>query len=387
MIKKLFTLFLFGTFLLYSGTKLDIFPKSSSSLVSTIDNVIKNGWCRANNELRGYFGENDLLFQKNLKQVMTTPLEEYSDEEYIRENILAYTNSSIDFEEIGLPSRLTEEKHLEYLKSSIKYDLKWPKYKRFIDIYEYQYAFAYIKFLESKNRLSESYQLYMMIIARLRYIDDTLPKNTINGIKKIVTAATLKLSLRESLQHQYYSEKQKEALYGSLLSLFQLDEGYYNATLQEKKRVDLAYMRITVVDTEKFETFLENNHIEFEEEIFKDFDKNTLQTYFEDKKLIEKALGLYSKKIDIAINDIQNLKTHNDYTRLDNKYKKEIAQSGENFHVKIGSEKKYHLSKKEFLEIAEWAMFAFGRFWSAGKVKRDYIKAIEENQKFLKLFK
>ena len=110
---------------------------------------------------------------------------------------------------------------------------------------------------------------------RLAYIDKTIVKNFINGIKKIVINQRLKNALKESVLHNYYTKTQKDILIARLNAILMLNESYWEEIMLEEKRVALAYMRIAVMDVKTFEDFLQRNNAEFEEELFEDIDRNT----------------------------------------------------------------------------------------------------------------
>ena len=123
---KIFKVFLLFSFVVWAEVKLDM-PDIQSNVV---EDVIKHGWKKADDDLKVLFQTKGTRFLEAFNILVKKPLKEQSDEEYLRENILSYSKpSSIEPEEYGLPPRVGEEKHLKLLKLTIKYDLKFMKYK------------------------------------------------------------------------------------------------------------------------------------------------------------------------------------------------------------------------------------------------------------------
>ena len=290
-------------------------------------------------------------------------------------------------EEYGLPPKVTEKEHLKLLKLTIKYDLKFMKYKRFFDRDTYSYVMAYVKLLENRKEFSKAYNLYILVMNRLLYIDKTIDINMINGVYKIVFNEVLKNSLKESFAHKYYSKEQMSNLLNKLKVILMLNEDYWEQMMQEEKRQSLAYMRIAVIHVKTFEEFLQRHHAEYEKEMFEDLDKKTLKKFFEDKEVMEKTLAVFENKINEVLDKLKLVKNYNEYLALDKQYKNEVLIYGEKLLKKIGKGNKYRFTKEEFTEVVGEAMFAYRKSWKIGKRKLDFLETLEQNKKFLKTLK
>jgi len=379
---KIIKLFLLLSFGLWADFKLDI-PNIQSNVV---DDVVKGGWEKADDNLKLLFSTKGSKLINDFYTLVTKPLKEQSDEDYLRESILAYSEPSmIEPEEFGLPPRITEDKHLKLLKLTIKYDLKFMKYKRIFERDTYSYLMAYIKFLEDKKMLTQAYDLYMKVIDRLVYIDNTVDITMLNAIRKIVFNSIIINALKESISHKYYTDRQIAEISTRLRSILMLDEKYWEQVMLEEKRTSLAYMKIAVLEVENFEEFLEG--IDQEKlakfNIFKDLDYMTLKKYFENKSVIKKVLDKFSRKIDIHLEALKKVKIEEDFLNLEKNYKNDIERRTKSFKKKIGEGNQYKLSEKEFIDLALDIMFGYSRSWKMGKTKMDFIQTIEKNKIFL----
>ena len=381
---KIIKLFLLLSFVLWADTKLDM-PDIRSNI---IDDVVKYGWEKADSNLKVLFEEKGSKFIENFIKLSKEPLKEKSDEEYLRENILSYSEpSGIEPEEYGLPPKVDEEKHLKLLKLTIKYDLKYMKHKRVFERDTYSYLMAYIKYLENNKEFTKAYDLYISVMSRLLYIDNTVDITVLNGIRKIVFNSIVVSAIKESASHKYYTKEQMDELVRHLKMILMLDERYWEQMMLEEKRVGLAYMKIAVIEVETFEEFVDGIEKEKldDSEILKNLDYVTLKKYFEDKVVMEVALEIFSKKIDRYLLKLRNVKTHDDYLKLETENKKYIEVYFDEFDKKIGEKNKYKLSKQEFIDFASEIMHGYSRLWEMGKNKNDYIKTINKNKKFIEL--
>ena len=381
---KIIKLFLLLSFGLWADTKLDM-PDIRSNI---IDDVVKYGWEKADSNLKLLFEEKGTKFIENFLKDSKKSLKEQSDEEYLLENILSYSEpSGIEPEEYGLPLKVDEEKYLKYLKLTIKYDLKFMKYKRVFERDTYSYLMAYIKYLENKKEFTKVYDLYIKVLDRLVYIDKIVDKTMLNAIRKIVFNAIVKNALKESISHDYYTKQQIKQLDARLKMILMLSESYFEEIMLDEKRQSLAYMKIAVLEVENFEEFIDNMGQEKvrNSEIFEDLDYVTLKKYFENKDIMQKVLYVFSKKIDEHLNKLRTIKNNDDYLKLEDKYKKTIEKRLEKFEKRIGKKNKYKLSQQEFIDYASDAMFGYSRSWKIGKNKRDFIITIEKNKKFIEL--
>jgi hypothetical protein len=379
---KIIKLFLLFSFVLWADIKLDM-PNIRSN---TVDNVVKYGWKKVDNNLKVLFEEKGTNFIENFVKLSERPLKEQSDEEYLRKNILSYSVPSIiDPEEYGLPPKVDEEKHLKVLNLTIKYDLKYMKYKRIFERDTYNYLMAYIKLLENNKEFFKAYDLYIRVINRLFYIDNTLDITVLNGIRKIVFNSIVVNAVKESVAQKYYTKEQIDELARHLKMILMIDEHYWEQMMLEEKRVTLAYMKIAVIEVETFEEFIDGIEKEKldDSEIFNNLDYSILKKYFEDKVVMEAALEIFSKKIDRYLLKLSDVKTHDDYLKLETEYKKYIEAYFEGFDKKIGENNKYKLSKQEFIDIASEVMYGYSKIWKMGKSKMDYVRTINENKKFI----
>jgi hypothetical protein len=378
-ILKLFLLLILG---LWADVQLDM-PNIQSNVVN---DVIKGGWEKADDDLRLLFSTKGSKFINDFYSLVEKPLKEQSDEAYLRESILAYSEPSmIEPEEFGLPPRVTEDKHLKLLKLTIKYDLKFMKYKRIFERDTYSYLMAYVKFLEDKKMFTQAYDLYMKVIDRLVYVDKTVDITMLNAIRKIVFNSIIINAFKESTSHKYYTDKQIAEISTRLRSILMLDEKYWEQVMLEEKRRSLAYIKIAVLEVENFEEFLEGVDQEklAESNIFKDLDYVTLKKYFENKRVMRKSLDEFSKKIDSHLEALKKVKVEEDFLNLEKNYKKDIEIRTEKFEKKVGEGNKYKLSEKEFIDFASEIMYGYSRFWKKGRNKTDFIQIIEKNKIFL----
>ena len=252
---KILKVFLLFSFVVWAEVKLDM-PDIQSNVVK---NVIEHGWKKADDDLKVLFQTKGTRFLETFNVLVNKSLKEQSDEEYLRENILSYSKPlSIEPEEYGLPPRVSEEKHLKLLKLTIKYDLKFMKYKRFFERDTYSYLMAYIKFLENKKEFKKAYDLYIRVLDRLVYIDKTVDKSMLNAIRKMVFNSIVKNALKESMSHNYYTKQQIEQLGTRLKMILMLNESYFEEMMLDEKRQSLAYMKIAVLEVENFEEFIDN---------------------------------------------------------------------------------------------------------------------------------
>ena len=379
---KIIKLFLLLSFGLWADTKLDM-PDIGSN---TIHDVVKNGWGKADSNLKVLFEQKGTKFIENFVKLSEEPLKEQSDEEYLRENILSYSEPSIiEPEEYGLPPKVDEEKHLKLLKLTIKYDLKYMKHKRVFERDAYSYLMAYIKYLENNKEFTKAYDLYVKVLDRLVYIDKIVDKTMLNAIRKMVFNSIVKNALKESISHNYYTKQQIKQLDARLKMILMLNESYFEEIMLDEKRQSLAYMKIAVLEVEKFEEFIDNMGQEKvrNSEIFEDLDYVTLKKYFENKDIMQKVLYVFSKKIDEHLNKLRTIKNNDNYLKLEAKYKKTIEKRLEKFEKRIGKKNQYKLSQQEFIDYASDAMFGYSRSWKMGKSKMDYIKTINKNKKFI----
>lgn len=365
--------------LVYGETKLDIPPIKCN----TVDNVIKGEWKMSDLKLQEFLIQNGDEFIKDFTILASTPLKEQSDAEYIRESVLSYSEYTGGILGDTTFPVMSEDKHLEMLKASIKHDLKYPKYKRLLEIDAYSYMFAYIKFLEDQKKFNDAYNLYIIVMERLAYIDKTVVKNFINGIKKIVINQRLKNALKESVLHNYYTKTQKDILIDRLKAILMLNESYWEEIMLEEKRVALAYMRIAVMDVKTFEDFLQRNNAEFEEELFEDIDRNTLKKFFENKEIMNSALNVFATKIDEVLEKLKIINTQDNYLNMEEQCIKESKGYGDTLAKKVGEGNKYRFEKQEFIEAAGEMMFAYSRSCKMGKSKTDYIISITKNKEFI----
>lgn len=314
---KLVKLFLLFSLVVWADVKLDM-PNIKSSVV---EDVIKHGWEKADDTLKLLFETKGEKFIDAFKLLAKTPLIEQSNEAYLRESILAYSEPlMIEPEEFGLPPKVTEDKYLKQLKLTIKYDLKYMKFKRVFERDTYSYLMAYIKFLENKKEFLKAYELYIDVIDRLFYIDKTVDITMLNGIRKIVFESIVVNALKESMSHNYYTKQQMKELSTRLQMVLMLNEDYWEQMMLEEKRTSLAYMKIAVIEVEDFEEFVDGIDKEKlnDSEIFKNLDYTILKKYFEDKTVMEIALTLFSKKIDTHLAKLRDVKNDKDYARLEN---------------------------------------------------------------------
>ncbi len=381
---KIVKLFLLLCLVVWADTKLNM-PNIKSSVV---ENVVKYGWEKADDSLKLLFETKGEKFVDDFKLLAKKPLVEQSDEEYLRESILAYSEPSmIEPEEFGLPPRVTEDKYLKQLKLTIKYDLKYMKFKRVFERDTYSYLMAYVKFLENKREFLKAYALYIDVIDRLSYIDKTVDITMLNGIRKLVFESIAVNAVKESVSHNYYTKQQINELSTRLQMVLMLNEDYWEQIILEEKRVSLAYMKIAVIEVKTFEEFVDgiDKAKLNDSEIFKNLDYMILKKYFEDKTVMEMALTLFSKKIDAHLVKLRDVKNDKDYARLENEYKQYIESYFNDFDKKIGENNKYKLSKKEFIDLASEAMYGFSMSWEMGKSKGDFIETIQKNKKFIEL--
>ena len=381
---RIVILFLLLSFGLWADVKLDM-PNIKSSVV---ENVVKYGWEKADDRLKLLFETKGEKFVDNFKLLAKKPLIEQSDEEYFRESILAYSEPfMIEPEEFGLPPKVTEDKHLKLLKLTIKYDLKYMKFKRVFETDTYSYLMAYVKFLENKNEFLKAYELYIDVIDRLSYVDKTVDITLLNGIHEIIFNSIVVNAVKESVSHNYYTKQQLNELSTRLQMVLMLNEDYWEQIMLEEKRVSLAYMKIAVIEVKTFEEFIDgiDKAKLNDSEIFKNLDYTILKKYFEDKTVMEMALTLFSKKIDAHLAKLRDVKNDKDYVRLENEYKQYIESYFDEFDKKIGENNKYKLSKKEFIDLASEAMYGFSMSWKMGKSKGDFIETIQKNKKFIEL--
>jgi len=353
---KIIKLFLLLSFGLWADVKLDM-PNIKSSVV---ENVVKYGWKKADDRLKLLFETKGEKFVDDFKLLAKKPLIEQSDEEYLRESILAYSEPSmIEPEEFGLPPKVTEDKHLKLLKLTIKYDLKYMKFKRVFETDTYSYLMAYVKFLENKKEFLKAYKLYIDVIDRLSCVDKTVDITLLNGIHKIIFNSIVVNAVKESVSHNYYTKQQLNELSTRLQMVLMLNEDYWEQIMLEEKRVSLAYTKIAVIEVKTFEEFIDgiDKAKLNDSEIFKNLDYTILKKYFEDKTVMEMALTLFSKKIDAHLAKLRDVKNDKDYVRLENEYKQYIESYFDEFDKKIGENNKYKLSKKEFIDLASEAMY------------------------------
>ena len=348
---------------------------------NTIHDVIYNGWKSSDKALNDYFRSTSQDFFIQIKKSLKSTLIKKTNEEYIREQILEMDNNDMDPEKYGLPARASEEEYLKMLKLTIKYDLNYSPYKNRMSIEDLQYVFAYVKWLEHKKDFKHSYEIYILLLENLQYLDKTIKHNFLNGIKKMVINSYLKNSVKESFIHNYYVPRQKKKIYTLLSSLLMHDESYWDTILKEEKRVSLAFTKISFLDELDFEKFIHKNSVD--DSIFDDINRLTLKKYFEDKKIMNKVIIAYAKKYDAMLKKMQQVTTNEEYLGLEKRYKSQITKYFDMLKKRTDTQKPYQPSSDEFIDAAALGIFGYYQVWRAGRSKPDFLQTIEKNIKYL----
>lgn len=391
---KIIKIFLLLSLTLWSQT----LPKTPKCIeYKTIKNVLSKGWEYSDQNLTKWVEKDGETFLEEFKKMITTPLRQLTDKEYLEKEMESYEYIKKTSQELNYDIR-NKSDYIKRQKQLMKHGIYYGNYTNRVYLGIYRYALILIKHFENQQKYSESFKLYMLLLERLISDIEIHGKTFFEITMWRFKEEELFLSLNNSLQNNKYTQEQREMFSQYLFKLLAINKSIFIEIIQYERKLNLAYLQIELIENKSF-----NDHIKHDTKFYKNaiksLDRKTLKSYFEDKKLMQKLIDTYMQKLDEIFSklvDMDDKVSLNNYTeKLPEYYDKLSYLDRARLFLLYGLDKvglpslsktlQYKFNEDEFVEVVSDFMILSGKPWVFGKYKFEWEEIVRQNEKLLDL--
>jgi len=370
------------------------FPKCIE--YSNYKQVVENDWTCADKHIKKFIDHNATNYVNAFMELVTQPLILETDKEYIEDQLKRHRKylkwnltkgGDIPFENM--------HDYKKRLHKEIKYHIyNFDRYKNTIDATAYRGVYLYIKYLEHVHQYNQIFELYDAIATRLLDVYTIQDKTLINIMILNIKTDEYIRALSGSLKKNYFSEKQKQMLYNTLV-MFLSDKKLFSKMLTSEKQELYKYLNMFYLDKNATTNTIIKDP--FFKGMLKIIEEENLKKHLRNRKVMRKIVDNFKADSEQIHDKLLLIKTREEYKAYVDK-KESFTEAFDYLDMPrlyilymtddLGFKRfshifKYSFSSSEFIKFIRKPHILYSKPWILGKYKFKYEERLEKNKKLL----